>query len=139
MRRRWRKRPLPASLLADATRAARLRFWIVTIGVLVIAAFAGSSAYDAWRSYDHDISTNHRELGNMAKALAEQAEGSAAARRSPAARYGHMVREPNALHPGVPPDDKLAARAAGLPQVREVRIIDEHGIPRFRSRQLPGG
>ena len=64
------------SLLADATRAARLRFWIVTIGVLVIVAFAGSSAYDSWRSYNHVISANKRELGNLAKALAEQAEGS---------------------------------------------------------------
>ena len=73
---RWPQASASGSLLADATRAARLRFWIVTIGVLVIAAFAGSSAYDVWRSYNQVISATQRELGNLAKALAEQAEGS---------------------------------------------------------------
>jgi len=61
---------------ADATRAARLRFWLISVGVLVIAAFAGSSAYDSWRSFHQDISGTHRELSSMAKTLAEQAEGS---------------------------------------------------------------
>jgi len=64
------------SLLADATSAARLRSWIIILGVLVIAAFVGSSAYHLWRSYHEAIAATHRELGNMAKTLAEQAEGS---------------------------------------------------------------
>jgi len=107
------------------------------VGVLAIAAFAGSSAFDSWRSYDQDISATHRELANMAKALAEQAEGSLQLAdlllRETAAWYAH--ERPS---PGDAADAKLAARAAGLPQVREVRIIDEHGMPRFRSRALPG-
>ena len=75
------------SLLADATRAARLRFWIITIGVLVIAAFASSTAYDTWHSHDYVISANNRELGNLAKALAEQAAGSQSQRsQSPSIR-----------------------------------------------------
>src|SRR5271166_6021559 len=61
------------SLLADATLAARLRLWIVVVGALVIVAFVGSSAYDSWSSHDHVISATHRELENLAKALAEQA------------------------------------------------------------------
>jgi PAS domain S-box-containing protein len=125
------------SLPADATRAARLRFWIITVGVLVFAAFAGSSAYDVWRSYEQDIAATHRELDNMAKTLAEQAEGSLQL-------ADLLLRETVAWYTNERPtpddaaDAKLAARAAGLPQVREVRIIDEHGIPRFRSRALPG-
>src|SRR5271169_3280475 len=63
------------SMLADATRAARLRAWIVIIGVLVIAVLAGSSAFDSWRSYNNAVSANNRELGNLAKALAKQTEG----------------------------------------------------------------
>ena len=126
-----------SSLFADAARAARLRFWIVTIGVLGIAAFAGSSAYDAWRSYDHIISSNNREVGNLAKALAEEAEGSlqlADLLLRDTARWYENERPA----PGRVADDKLAAKAAGLLQVREVRIIDENGIPRYRSRDLPG-
>jgi PAS domain S-box-containing protein len=125
------------SMLADATRADRLRFRIVIIGVVVITAFAGSSAYDTWRSYSVVVSANNRELGNLAKALAKQTEytlqTSDLVLRDTAAWYQteHPV-------PGSIADNKLAARAAGLPQVREIRIIDEHGMPRFRSRELPG-
>jgi len=128
---------VPRWLPADATRAARLRFWIIIVGVLAIAAFAGSSAYDVWRSYDRDISATHRELGNMAKTLAEQADGSLQL-------ADLLLRETVTWYqtehpaPGTAADARLAARAAGLPQVREVRIIDEHGMPRIRSRELPG-
>jgi len=125
------------SLLADATRATRLRSWIVTIGVLVIAAFAATTAYDAWRSYNYVIFATDRELGNLAKALAEEAQDTLQTSdlllRDTVAWY-----ETERPAPGKAADEKLAAKAAGLPQVREVRIIDEHGIPRFRSRELPG-
>ncbi len=126
----------PRSLLADATRAARLRLWIVVVGLLVIVVFAGSSAYDSWRSYRHVITANNRELGNLAKLLAEQAEDTL---QTPDLLLRNTVAWYEGEHPrpGRTADDKLAARASGLPQVREVRIIDEHGIPRFRSRELP--
>ncbi len=129
--------PASGSLPADVTRAARLRFWLISIGVLVIAAFAGSSAYDSWRSFHQDLSATHRELSSMAKTLAEQAEGSLQLAdlllRETATWY--QTEHPA---PGTAADARLATRAEGLPQVREVRIIDEHGIPRFRSRELPG-
>ena len=125
------------SLGADATRAARLRAWIIILGVLVIAAFAGSSAYHLWRSYHAAIAATHRELGNMAKTLAEQAEGSLRLvellLRETVTWYANERPVPSSAA-----DARLATRAAGLPQVREVRIVDEHGIPRFRSRELPG-
>src|SRR5450631_2998072 len=126
----------PRSLLADATRAARLRLWIVTIGVLVIAAFAGTTAYDSWRSYNDAISTINRELGNLAKALAKQTEDTLRTSdlllRDTATWY--QTERPA---PGRAADDKLAARVAGLPQVRVIAITDDQGILRFRSRELP--
>ena len=109
------------SLLADATRAARLRFWIVIVGVLVIVAFAGTSAYDSWRSYGHVIYANNRELGNLAKTLAEQAADTLQTAdlllRNTATWY-----ESDHPAPGRVADDKLATRAAGLSQVRDLRI-----------------
>ena len=59
----------PAS---GAIRFNRLQIGVVVVGVLLICAFAGSSAYDAWRSYRYSISATERELGNLANALAEQ-------------------------------------------------------------------
>jgi PAS domain S-box-containing protein len=128
--------PVPRSLLADATRAARLRFWIVIIGVVVVAAFAGSSAYDAWRSYNVVVSATNRELGNLAKALAKQTEDTL---QTSDLLLRDTVTWYETEHPesGSVASAKLAARAAGLPLVRVVSIMDEHGVPRFRSRELP--
>ncbi|HEX3631776.1 MAG TPA: PAS domain-containing protein, partial [Casimicrobiaceae bacterium] len=125
------------SPIADATRAARLRFSIITVGVLVIVAFAGTTAYDSWSSYNHVISANERDVGNLAKALAEEAAGSlqlADLLLRDTVRWYENER-PSA---GDAADAKLAVKAAGLPQVREIRILDAQGLPRFRSRQLPG-
>ena len=124
------------SMLANATRAARLRLWIVGMGVLALVAFAGSAAYDTWRAYEHVVSANSRELGNLAKALAEQAEGSLQLTdlllRDTVAWY-----ETDHPTPGSAADAKLADRASGLPQVRGVSIVDEHGTLRIRSAQTP--
>jgi PAS domain S-box-containing protein len=125
----------PGSLLADASRAAHLRFWIVIIGVLVIAAFAGTTAYDLWRSYEYAVSTSNRELENLARALAEEAQDTLQTSDF-LLRDTVIWYETERPAPGTAADDKLAAKAAGLQQVREVRIIDEHGIPRYRSRHL---
>ena len=122
-------------MLEDATRAARLRAWIVILGVLVIAAFAGSSAFDSWRSYNNAVSANNRELGNLAKALARQTEDTL---RTSDLLLRDTVTwyETERPAPGSAANDKLAAKVDGLPQVREIRILDEHGMPRFHSRQL---
>ena len=97
---------------ADASRAARLRSWIIIVGVLAVSAFAGSSAYDVWRSYHQDISATQRELRNTAKTLAEQAEGSLQLAdlllRDTVAWYANERPVP-----GVAADASLAARAVG--------------------------
>ena len=53
-------------------RFRRLRLGVISLGVLVIIAVGLSSAYDAWRSYRYSLAATHRELANMANALAEQ-------------------------------------------------------------------
>ena len=45
---------------------------MIGLGVLVILAFAASSAYDALRAYRNSVAATDRELGNVARALAEQ-------------------------------------------------------------------
>jgi PAS domain S-box-containing protein len=54
-----------------AARFSRLRSLIIAVGVLVSVAFAGSSVCDAWRIYNQSIDQTNRELGNIARALAE--------------------------------------------------------------------
>src|SRR5271163_2208281 len=53
-------------------RFKRLRLGVLVLGVLVILAFAVSSAYDAWRSRRYALAATDREINNMANALAEQ-------------------------------------------------------------------
>jgi hypothetical protein len=55
-----------------SNRFGRLRIGVVTLSVIAILAFAGSSAYDVWRAYENSLFATQRELGALANALAEQ-------------------------------------------------------------------
>ncbi|MGH8681573.1 MAG: ATP-binding protein [Burkholderiales bacterium] len=116
---------------------ARLR-WIVAAGVVLIVAFVGSSGYDAWRLYRQALADTDRELRNLATALAEQGARSFqsvdALLRQTADWYaaaGDRVAPERA-------NELLAGRAASLPQVRTLSIIDAQGTRRYSSRALPG-
>lgn len=120
-----------------ATRFRRLRFGALVLGVLVILAFAGSSAYDAWRAYQNSLIATDRELNNVANALGEQTaltwQGIDLLLSDTARWYetaGHQL-EPARV------DQVLANRAAGVRQVRLLTIADARGIQRFRSRGSP--
>jgi PAS domain S-box-containing protein len=108
----------------------------VVLGVLVILAFAGSSAYDAWRSYGYAVNAAEREIGNEANALAEQTAWTLQAVDLLLLDTARWYRSDS--H-GIPPerlDAALATRTAGLQQVRQVMIIDAQGNQRYRSRAL---
>lgn len=104
------------------------------LGVLVILAFGGSSAYDAWRAYHNSLIATDRELGNVAKALAEQTawtwQGIDLLLRDTVGWYQNDVGTiaPERL------DEVLANRTAGVRQVRLLTIADAQGMQRHRSR-----
>jgi PAS domain S-box-containing protein len=109
---------------------------IVVLGVLVILTFAGSSGYDAWRSYRYSINSAEREIGNEANALAEQ---TAWTLQAVDILLLDTVRWYRSDSHGIPPealDAALAVRTAGLQQVRQVMIVDAQGNQRYRSRAL---
>jgi hypothetical protein len=114
-----------------------LRVAATVLGVLVILAFAVASAYDAWRAYHNSIAATDRELGNVAKALAEQTawtwQGIDLLLRDTARWYetdGQTIA-PARL------SEVLANRTAGARQVRLLTIVDAQGIQRYRSRGPP--
>ena len=109
----------------------------MALGVLALLAFAGSSFYDAWRSYRHAVIATDREISNVASALAEQTAWTYQAvgllLEDTARWYDNDSRE-------IPPerlDEVLATRTAGMPQVRMITIVDAQGIQRHRSRGSP--
>jgi PAS domain S-box-containing protein len=123
-----------ASSDSRSIRFKRLRLGAVVLGVLVILAFAGSSAYDAWRAYHNSLAATERELGNVAKALAEQTawtwQGIDLLLRDTARWYQNDS-------PRIAParlDEVLANRTAGVRQIRLLTIVDAQGIQRHRSR-----
>jgi PAS domain S-box-containing protein len=129
--------PKPDDLMTLTTasiRFKRLRLGIVTVGLLVIFAFAASSAYDAWRAYRNSLAATDREIDNVAKALAEQTawtwQGIDLLLRDTARWYRNDS-------PKIAPerlDEVLANRTAGVSQVRVITIADAQGIQRHRSR-----
>jgi PAS domain S-box-containing protein len=128
--------PVSAQTPADvgALRFKRLQLGIVAAGVFVTLAFAGSSAYDAWRSYRYSLIATEREIGNMASALAEQTVWSFEAvdllLLDTARWYRYDIKD-------IPPERRnivLAARTSAIPQVRQVVIMDANGDQIYRSR-----
>ena len=119
---------------ADPMRFKRLRLRIVLLGALVVVAFAGSSAYDAWRSYKSTLSATHREITNVAAALAEQTawtfQGVDLLLRDTARWYQSDSTKiaPERL------DEVLANRSSGVRQIRMITITDAQGIQIHRSR-----
>jgi PAS domain S-box-containing protein len=117
-----------------ANRFRRLRLGALVLGVLVVLAFAGSSAYDAWRAHQNSLLATNRELNNVAKALAEQTawtwQGIDLLLNDTARWYETVGRQ---LEPARV-DQVLANRAAGVRQVRLLTITDAQGVQRFRSR-----
>jgi PAS domain S-box-containing protein len=132
-----RRMPTSDDLITQPTtsiRFNRLRLGILVLGLLVIFAFAASSAYDAWRAYRNSLAATDREIGNVAKALAEQTawtwEGIDLLLRDTARWYRHDS-------PKIAPerlDEVLANRTAGVRQLRIITIVDAQGIQRHRSR-----
>ena len=123
-----------ASLQAGSTRFRRLRLGVAALGALVILAFDGSSAYDAWLSHRQALAATDRELSNVAHALAEQTAWTWQAvdflLRDTARWYRNDSRD-------IPPeriDEVLANRTVGVRQVRLVTIVDAQGLQLHRSR-----
>ena len=117
-------------------RARRLRRGVVVFGVLVILAFAASSAYDAWGSYRYARAATEREIGNTANALAEQTAWIMRAVDllliDTARWYGSDSHEVPVERLGA----ALGIRAAAVQQVRQVRIVDSQGNPLYWSRGI---
>jgi PAS domain S-box-containing protein len=124
----------PASPLGFAIRFKRLRRRVVVLGVLAIVLLAGSSVYDVWLSYRHALQTTDREIGNVAKALAEQTAWTWQTVDLLLRETARWYRNDS---PDIPPDridEMLANRTAGVRQVRLVTIVDAQGLQRHRSR-----
>ena len=130
----------PASSDIGTNRFKGLQLGITVVGVLVIVALAGSSAYDAWRSRRYAVAANEREIANVANALAEQTAWSLQAVDLLLIDSARWYREEG--HDAHRADSSgaasisaaLGARATAVKQVREVIIMDAHGDALFRSR-----
>src|SRR3984957_2704647 len=118
-------------------RFKRLRLAIVAFGVLVILAFVGSSAYDAWRSYRYSINAAEREIGTVANALAEQTAWTLQAVDLLLLDTAQWYRSDGNRIPPEQVSAALAIRTVGVQQVRQVMIVDALGNQRYWSRELP--
>jgi PAS domain S-box-containing protein len=123
----------PALPNTGSTRFKRLRLGVVGLGILAILAFALSSAYDAWRSYRYALTATDREISNMANALAEQTGWTLQAVDLLLIDTARWYRRDSREIPPERLNDILANRSAGVPQVRQVMIVDAQGNQRYGS------
>src|SRR4051812_22500863 len=61
--------------LTESLRAARLRRWVVVLGIVAVGANVAAAAYDTWRSYQITVEDAKRELANVSRILAAQTAG----------------------------------------------------------------
>jgi PAS domain S-box-containing protein len=123
----------PVSPDIGSIRIKRLRLAIVVIGTLIILAFDGSSAYDAWRSYRYSSDATNREIANVANALSEQTAWALQAVDLLLLDTARWYRSDSG---GLPPERVNAVlenRTAGVQQVRKVMIVDAQGNQRYGS------
>jgi PAS domain S-box-containing protein len=112
---------------------ARLRRWVLAIGVLAIAANLGIDAFNQWRSYRGATGEASRELANDARILAAQSDSTLKLvdilLREVADSYAHgtMTSPPSDV------DSVLAGRVQALPQLLSLAISDAQGVERYRS------
>ena len=114
--------------------SVHLRERVIAGGLLLIVAFVGSAAYDGWRLHQQVMAVNERELGNLATALAGEADRNLQS-------VDVLLRDTASWYENFPwradPDAVVAAlssRAVGVPQVSVLTIVDAAGMQRFRSR-----
>jgi len=123
----------PVSPDIGSIRIKRLRLAIVVVGTLIILAFDGSSAYDAWRSYRYSIDATNREIANVANAISEQTAWALQAVDLLLLDTARWYRSDSG---GIPPERVNAVlenRTAGVQQVRKVMIVDAQGNQRYGS------
>jgi PAS domain S-box-containing protein len=128
----------PASPDTGTSRFKRLQLGVVALGALVIMAFAGSSAHDAWRSHQATLGATNRELTNIANALGEQTVWSLQAVDLLLVDTARWYRGESRKASAADLAAGLAARTSAVPQVREVIIMDAQGTPQVRSRAFSG-
>jgi PAS domain S-box-containing protein len=124
----------PVSTDIGSIRIKRLRVGIVVIGALIILAFDGSSAYDAWRSYRYSIDSTNREMANVANALSEQTAWALQAVDLLLLDTARWYRSDSGEIPPERVNAVLKNRTAGVQQVRQVMIVDAQGNQRYSSR-----
>lgn len=112
----------------------RLRQRIIAAGVVLVAAFAGSAVYDGWRLHQQITFATERELGNLAKALAEQGTRNLQAVDLLLRDTGEWWETTGHALPPEAIADALASRVVGVSQVSVLTVVDAQGRQRHRSR-----
>jgi PAS domain S-box-containing protein len=122
--------PLPPA----GIRFRRLQVGVAAFGMVVMLAFAASSAFDAWRSYGYAVAATEREIKNVANALAEQTAWSLEAVDLLLLDTARWYQADGRAIPQDSREAALAARTTGVQPVREVSIMDAKGDQLYRSR-----
>jgi len=115
--------------------SANLRRFVAAVGVLVIACVWASFGYDVWENRRTAIQGSSRELKNLAQVLSEQAARSLQAIDLILRDTASWYESPDGRKASAADVEAyLRTRAAGVPQLRSLNILDEQGQLAYWSR-----
>jgi PAS domain S-box-containing protein len=109
------------------TSAGRLRLRILAIGGAVIVAFVSEAGYDSWRLHQQIMNANTRELVNLARSLANEAERTLQAVDTLVSDTAARAANDGLGGRAATIDAMLAMRVKHLPQIVSLAIADEDG------------
>jgi signal transduction histidine kinase/CheY-like chemotaxis protein len=116
-----------------------LRRRVLAIGAVLVLSFIGEASYDSWRLHQQIMAANMRELGNLSRSLATQADRTLQAVDGLLSDTVSWVEKSGAVQAPDSIDAELARRRQGDPQVSALAIVDANGKQTFRSGGLPNG
>ena len=115
-----------------------LRRRVLGIGAVLILSFVGEASYDSWRLHQQIMAANTRELGNLSRSLATQADRTLQAVDALLGDTAAWVEAGGDRGAPQAVDAELARRAMSDPQVSQLTIVDANGAQRHRAGSAGG-
>ncbi len=104
-----------------------LRRRVLAIGAVVVLSFIGEASYDSWRLHEQIMAANTRELGNLSRSLAAQADRTMQSVDAVLNDTASWLETSGTRTAAEGVDAELERRHQGAPQVNTLAIIDANG------------
>jgi PAS domain S-box-containing protein len=114
-----------------------LRRRVLAIGAVLVLSFIGEASYDSWRLKQQIMAANTRELGNLSRSLATQADRTMQAVDDLLSGTASWIEANGTRQEAEDLEAELKRQKKGVPQVEMLSIVDANGRQMHRAGTAP--